>query len=209
MAIPELITIGQALFSEDVVSSAASPSRSENREQSEEISGARVREYQRELARLAASAGNSLRAERLSALAQQFNAWANDVDAMAQRVRMLKADALVKQDLRAVPESLRAIQERLERESDPNVHRSLEQTAAALHAQIQALEKFEATSRHAEAQLEATLASLGAIYTQALANLGTNQTADYRHLAAEVDERMHTLQDELAAIEEVRGIHNA
>ena len=38
-----------------------------------------------------------------------------------------------------------------------------------------------------------------------MTNLSTNHTADSRHLTAEVDERVRVLQDELAAIEEVRG----
>jgi hypothetical protein len=74
----------------------------------------------------------------------------------------------------------------------------------ARQSQLQSLEKLQSTARNAEVQLESTVASLGAIYSQALANQGTSQVADYRHLASEVDERVRGLRDELEAIEDVR-----
>lgn len=164
----------------------------------------RVREYQREVSRLAKSAPNAVRAERFTQLSKQFDAWVKDVEAMAQRVQMLRSNPLVIQDIKAVPESIRKLAGQLASETDPRVRQSLEQTLIARQGQMQSLEKLQATTRHAEVQLENTVASLGTIYSQALANNSTNQVADYQHLAVDVDERVRALQDELAAIEEVR-----
>lgn len=164
----------------------------------------RVREYQREISRLAKNAGNAARAERLNQLSRQFDGWVKDVDNMAQRVHGLRNNPLVMQDIKTVPESIRKLAGQLASETDPRVRQSLEQTLIARQGQLQSLEKLQSTTRHAEVQLENTVASLGTIYSQALANNNTTQVADYQHLAADVDERVRTLQDELAAIEEVR-----
>jgi hypothetical protein len=168
----------------------------------------RVRDYQRELARLAKAATTPVRAERLTDLSKQFDKWVKDVDGMAQRVQGLRCNPLVQQDLKSVPESIRRLAGQLAQEKDPRVRQSLEQTLIARQSQLQALEKLQSTARYAEIQLENTVASLGAIYSQALANQSTSQVADYQHLAADVDDRVRSLQDELAAIEEVRMTSN-
>ncbi len=219
MMIPEFIILGTTLLGEDKpsgnvvrvpVQSAATTSA-----QSVALSASgldaglaaqvtRVREYQREVSRLAKSAPNAVRAERFAQLSKQFDAWVTDVEAMAQRVQMLRGNPLVIQDIKAVPESIRKLAGQLASETDPRVRQSLEQTLIARQGQMQSLEKLQATTRHAEVQLENTVASLGTIYSQALANNSTNQVADYQHLAVDVDERVRALQDELAAIEEVR-----
>jgi hypothetical protein len=169
---------------------------------------ARVRDYQRELARLAKAAATPVRAERLADLSKQFDKWVKDVEGMARRVQGLRNNPLVVQDLKTVPESIRRLAGQLAQEKDARVRRSLEQTLIARQSQLQALEKLQSTARYAEIQLENTVASLGAIYSQALANQSTNQVADYQHLAADVDDRVRSLQDELASIEEVRMAGN-
>jgi hypothetical protein len=208
MAIPQVITIGQALLGE---SDAAQGVREKVRVDAVKADAIKhqyadqVRRYQEELEHRALLIESTTRSERLNVLAEQFGGWADKVEAMEEQVRLLKGDALVQNDLHTVTESLQTLQERILGESDAGVRRSLEQAATARRTQLAALEKLAATTRHAEAQLEATVASLGAIYTQAMTNLSTNHTADSRHLMAEVDERVRVLQDELAAIEEVRG----
>ena len=208
MAIPQVITIGQALLGE---SDAAQGVRENVRVDAMTVNEAehqyanQVRRYQEELEHRALLIESATRSERLYSLAEQFGGWADKVESMEEQVRLLKSDALVQNDLHTVTESLQTLQERMAREGDAGVRRSLEQAATARRTQLAALEKLAATTRHAEAQLEATVASLGAIYTQAMTNLSTNHTADSRHLTAEVDERVRVLQDELAAIEEVRG----
>ncbi len=219
MMIPEFIILGTALLGEDKpsgnvvrmpVQSAATTSAHSAAMSATGLDAGlaaqvtRVREYQREVSRLAKSAPNAVRAERFAQLSKQFDAWVKDVEAMAQRVQMLRGNPLVIQDIKAVPESIRKLAGQLASETDPRVRQSLEQTLIARQGQMQSLEKLQATTRHAEVQLENTVASLGTIYSQALANNSTNQVADYQHLAVDVDERVRALQDELAAIEEVR-----
>jgi hypothetical protein len=165
---------------------------------------ARAKEYQREIGKLAQTSKNPVRTERLKQLVGQFDGWVKDVETMAQRVQGMRLSPLVQQDLKAVPESIRSLAGRLATETDPRVRQSLEQTLIARQGQLQALEKLQSTSRHAEVQLENTVASLGTIYSQALANHSTNHVADFQHLASDVDVRVRSLRDELMAIEEVR-----
>ncbi|NJM40426.1 MAG: hypothetical protein HC853_06505 [Anaerolineae bacterium] len=66
------------------------------------------------------------------------------------------------------------------------------------------LEKLQSSMRQAEVQLESTVASLGTIYSQVLTAQSTNQVADYGHLAADVNEQVHQLQDQIEALEEVK-----
>jgi len=208
MTIPELITIGRAVLGWDGdaaprTSDAQKPAAAKAKTVEHRFAD-QVRGYEEELQHRGVLIESQVRSDRMHLLAKQFGDWADKVERMEEQVHLLRSDALRQKDLRTTIESLRALEERIAQERDANVRRSLEQTVAARRVQLDALEKLAATTRHAEAQLEATVASLGAIYTQALTNLGTNNTADYRHLAAEVDERVRVLQDELSAIEEVR-----
>ena len=202
IAIPEVITIGQALVGGG---DATLPSqKSEVHQPPVHRFADQVRAYQEELEHRAMLIESKVRSERLSALARQFEEWAEKVEHMEEHVALLQSDALLQNDRRMALDALRDLDARIARESDANVRRSLEQTVAARRTQLEALDTLSATTRHAEAHLEATVASLGAIYTQALTNLSSNNASDYQRLAADVDERVRVLQDELAAIEEVR-----
>lgn len=204
MAIPEVIMIGQALFTEAPAASQVQMHSQAKSKAAAHRFADQVRGYQEELEHRAALLESKARSDRLAALAKQFEGWAEKVEFMEEQVALLKSDALIQHDLRAASESLRDLDERMAREDDARVRRSLEQTMTARRTQLAALEQLASTTRHAEAHLEATVASLGAMYIQALTNLSSNSTADYQHLTAEVDERVRVLQDELAAIEEVR-----
>jgi hypothetical protein len=158
MAIPQVITIGQALLGE---SDAAQGVREKVRVDAVKADAIKhqyadqVRRYQEELEHRALLIESTTRSERLNVLAEQFGGWADKVEAMEEQVRLLKGDALVQNDLHTVTESLQTLQERILGESDAGVRRSLEQAATARRTQLAALEKLAATTRHAEAQLEA------------------------------------------------------
>ena len=165
---------------------------------------ARVRTYRLELERLAKNAAGSAQALRLSDLSRQFVDWEKDVQHMAERITGYKSNSIVQQDLRSVPEAIAKLQGQLMSESDPRVRTSLEKTLLNRRGQLASLDTLSTTMRHAEVQFESTIASLGTIYSQALAGQGTNHIADYSHLAGEVNDQVHNLNDQLAALEEVK-----
>ena len=52
--------------------------------------------------------------------------------------------------------------------------------------------------------MEGTRSMLGTIYSQILAGQSKEHVADCRHLLNEIDEEVHTLQDHLEALAEVK-----
>jgi hypothetical protein len=166
---------------------------------------AQVRAYKQEIERIAKTATpNTMNSTRLNELAEQFGQWTKQVELMAERVTNLRRNPLIMQDLTAVPVAIKKLETNLATEQDSRVRDQVERTLAARRSQLEALRKLENTKRHAETQLELTVASLGTIYSQALAGQSTNQIADYSHLAREVNEQVSDLRDQLDALEEVR-----
>ncbi|MCW1970154.1 MAG: 2TM domain-containing protein [Anaerolineae bacterium] len=164
-----------------------------------------ARAYQQEIARIAKAANSkTMYGARMSELASQFAGWTKQVEMMSERVSVLRRNPLIKQDSRAVPDAIRKLEAQLAQEKDARIRGQIERTLSARRSQLEALQKLENTTRHAETQLELTIASLGTIYSQTLAGQSTNQIADYSHLASEVDDQVRDLQDQLDALEEVR-----
>lgn len=164
-----------------------------------------ARAYQQEINRIAkATSGKGIHGARMADLANQFAGWTKQVETMAERVTVLRRNPLVKQDLRAVPDAIKKLEAQLAGETDARIREQIERTLSARRSQLEALQKLENTTRHAETQLELTIASLGTIYSQTLAGQSTNQIADYSHLAGEVNEQVRDLRDQLDALEEVR-----
>ena len=58
--------------------------------------------------------------------------------------------------------------------------------------------------KRAEIKIENTISALGTIYSQILTSKSTDYVADYGRLSEKVDEEVHTLQDHLEALEEVK-----
>ena len=165
---------------------------------------ARVRSYRLELDRLARNAAGSSQGMRLTDLSRQFADWEKNVQNMAERITGFKRNSIIQQDLRAVPDAIAKLQIQLSAETDPRIRATLQKTLANRQGQLDSLSTLTTTMRHAEVQFESTIASLGTIYTQALAGQGTNQVADYSNLAGEVNDQVRNLDDQLAALEEVR-----
>ena len=165
---------------------------------------ARVRAYRQEIDRLAKNAAGGAQAARMTDLARQFAAWEKDIQGMAERINGFKGNAIVQQDLRAVPEAIAKIEKQLASETNPRIRAPLENTLASRRAQLASLSTLSGVMRHAEVQFESAIASVGTIYSQALAGQGTNQVADYSHLIGNVNEQVASLNDQLAALEEVK-----
>jgi hypothetical protein len=106
--------------------------------------------------------------------------------------------------LEAVPKAITDLESRLAQETDPAIRSQLERTLANRRKQLAALERLQNTMKRAEIQIESTLSSLGTIYSQLLTGQSTDHVADYSRLSAEVEEEVHTLQDHLEALEEVK-----
>jgi hypothetical protein len=213
MAIPQFIIVGMAALAEDKdePGKAARVAATQFSQQATPMVDAslrddliRVRTYRAEIERLLKTAPNEPQRLRLQDLSTQFEGWQREVERMAERISAFRRNAVVQNDLQTVPVAIRKLLNQIEHEKDANVKVSMERTLATRSQQWGALQKLQSTMRHAEVQFESTVSSLGTVYSQALAGHGTNQVADYSHLAAEVNEQVGRLNDQLNALEEVK-----
>ncbi len=213
MGIPEFIIMSQILLRDNKGKSSSSAAlQSQPAAQTSAVltdstlavDMARVRAYRQEIDRLAKNAAGGAQAARMTDLARQFAAWEKDIQGMAERINGFKGNAIVQQDMRSVPEAIAKIEKHLESETNPRIRAPLENTLASRRVQLASLSTLSGVMRHAEVQFESAVASVGTIYSQALAGQGTNQVADYSHLIGNVNEQVASLNDQLAALEEVK-----
>ena len=165
---------------------------------------AQARTYRQAIDNLVKNTPAGPRKTQLADLAAQFAEWQRSVEHMADRITGFQQDKLIQQDLKSVPQSIRKLEAQLNAETDEPMRAQLTRTLEMRRNQLGSLERLQASMRQAEVQLESTVASLGTIYTQALANQSTTTIADHDNLTSDVNEQVRTLQDQLEALEEVR-----
>lgn len=164
----------------------------------------RAEAYQAEIDRLAQNSTDGNHQGRVQELATHVQAWTTSITNLAQRIEDFRQNKLIIKDLKDVPQSIASLEARLNHESDSMMRAELERTVTNRRQQLAALEKLQRNIQIAEIKIESTLSMLGAIYSQVLAGQSTRQVADYRRLLDEIDEEVHTLQDHLEALEEVK-----
>ncbi|MBN1219461.1 MAG: hypothetical protein JXM69_11070 [Anaerolineae bacterium] len=141
---------------------------------------------------------------RLQDLSNQITDWMAAIEAMARRIDTFQQNAVIRQDLASVPQSIKKLETQLASETDATIRAELERTLLNRKHQWAALQRLQNTMKQAEIKIESTLASLGTIYSQLLTSQSTDHVADYGRLSAEVNEEVRTLQDHLEALEEVK-----
>jgi len=160
--------------------------------------------YQAEITRLAQNPANANNQSRLQEMASHVQAWTLSITTLAHRIEEFRQNKLIGKDLKEVPKSIANLEERLAREANPSIKTELERTVTNRRQQLASLQKLQHNIQMAEIKIESTLSMLGTIYSQILAGQSTRQVADYRRLLNEIDEEVHTLQDHLEALEEVK-----
>lgn len=160
--------------------------------------------YQAEIDHLVQDSTDAANQHRVREVAAHVQAWTTSIINLAQRIENFRQNKLINTDLKEVPKSIASLEARLSRESDPMIIAELERTVNNRRQQLAALEKLQRNIQMAEIKIESTLSMLGAIYSQILAGQSTRQVADYRRLLDEIDEEVHTLQDHLEALEEIK-----
>jgi hypothetical protein len=163
----------------------------------------RAEAYQIEIDHLAQNSTDTNQ-NRVREVAAHMREWTTSITDLAQRVENFRQNKLISNDLKDVPKSVARLEKRLNSETDPIMRAELERTLTNRRQQLAALEKVQRNIQMAEIKIESTLSMLGTIYSQILAGQSTRQVADYRRLLNEIDEEVHTLQDHLQALEEVK-----
>ncbi len=157
---------------------------------------------------LKATSNQSNQAHRQQ-LATRINIWTEAIQNLGQRIASLRQDHLIRQDMATVPKAIEALEAQLASETDAAIRTQLERTLINRKNQLASLELLHSTIKRAEIQIENTLSQLGTIYSQILTSQSTNHVADYGRLAADVNEEVCRLQDQLEALWEVKGTYRA
>ena len=138
------------------------------------------------------------------ALMREVDTLVDAIEALVERIHNMRSDEVIQQDMKSVPEAIADLEARIAGETDPAMQKQLQRTLKNRQLQLESLEALENTIKRAEMQIESSLSELGTIYSQLLTGQSTSQVADYSRLAADVDEEVHLLNDQLEALREVK-----
>lgn len=154
-------------------------------------------------AAIQATPGEASRAH-LTRLTAPMEQWTEAIHRLVQRLNDLSQDDLLRRDLKAVPKAIADLETRRAAETDEVIRQQLERTLTNRRKQLESLEGLQSMMRRSEIQIESTLSALGTIYSQILTGQSTSEVADYDDLATDVDEEVRQLEDQLAALREVK-----
>jgi hypothetical protein len=163
--------------------------------------------YKAQINQVLKATSNKNDAARQQQLTVQINVWVEAIQDLGQRIDSLRQDHLIGQDMAVVPKAIENLATQLADEADAVTRLQLERALINRQHQLASLESLQSTIKQAEIQIENTLSLLGTIYSQVLTSQSTNHLADYGRLSAEVDEEVNRLQDQLEALQEVKGIY--
>ncbi|MCB0153156.1 MAG: hypothetical protein KDF65_00065 [Anaerolineae bacterium] len=161
-----------------------------------------ARRYQQQISRLLAGTRRS-QAQR-QRLVAQIALWLEAIEELAGYLAALQANAVIQSDLATVPEAMRALEAQLEATGDAALRLELARAVRHRRDHWAALAGVQRLTQQAHLHIDNTVAMLGTITSQLLAEQATHQVADYSRLSGEVDEATRRLQDQLEALREVK-----
>ena len=163
--------------------------------------------YKAQLHQLLQATSNRHNGRSRERLASQVNTWTEAITGLIQRITLLRRDDLFLRDLAAAPQALQLLETRLNQETEPVLRAQLERALDNRQKQVASLVRLEQIHAQAELQIEDTLSQLGTLYSQLLTHQSTHHIVDYDCLSADLEEAVGRLQDQLAALGEVKGMY--
>lgn len=147
---------------------------------------------------------DSLLRDHLQQTARGVDAWITEIYSLAQRLDMYQNDAIIAQDMKAVPQSIQTLSARLRAEDDPAMRAQLEETLKDKQAQFNSLRNLESLMERADSQLEGTLSALGTVYAQ-IQYVGAKDidSGQAQRLRQEIADRVAALQDLVHSVDDV------
>jgi hypothetical protein len=139
-------------------------------------------------------------------LIPQLDAWIDVIQALTQRLALLRHDDLVIQEIATVPTIIEALESQLLQTSDATIRAELEQALTHRRKQMAGLEHLQSTVKQAEIQIESTLSLLSTVYAQILTGQSVVRVATSHRFLTGIDEEVNRLQDRLEALCEVKGV---
>lgn len=138
-------------------------------------------------------------------LMTQIDGWIDVIQALVQRLALLRRDDLIYHELSTVPQIIESLELQLAQTSDATLRAQLEQALAHRRTQLAGLQHLKTTVQQAEIQIENTLSLLSTVYAQILTGQSVTHVANSSRFLADVGEEVNRLQDQLEALCEVKG----
>lgn len=139
----------------------------------------------------------------------EIDDWIGYLYELGKRVDRFEDNRLINRDRMQARSDLDALKRRLQAEPDERVKDEIRRSITIKETQLENLKTLEANIKRADIQMDNTLSALGTVYTQ-MQLIGSKDidSGSARRLKNEVHDQVMSLQDTIAAIDEVQG-HNS
>jgi hypothetical protein len=165
----------------------------------------RALEYRRLIGEAATKHTGAMRLH-IENTAVEINDWIEQIYKLAKRMDTFEENEIINRDRRMVPQDLKNLHRRLEREEAPSVRAELEEAIQTKETQLANLRTLENNIKRADIQLDHTLSALGTVYTQVqLIDSKDLDGVRARRLEEEIRDEVLSLQDTILAIDEVQS----
>jgi hypothetical protein len=141
----------------------------------------------------------------IESTASEINDWIEQIYTLARRMDSFESDQVINRDRRMVPHDLKNLRRRLEIEQDSRVQDELKEAIQTKETQLANLRALENNIKRADIQLDHTLSALGTVYAQVqIIDASKVDSARTQRLQQDIREEVLSLQDAIAAIDEVQ-----
>lgn len=142
--------------------------------------------------------------DHLQETANQIDDWIANLFSVAKRFDVFESDQTIQRDLRSVPQAVQSTQTRLRSASDPALRAQIETTLRSQQSQWNSLQTLQSTIERGKLQMEATLSSMGTIYSQLLLMDAKDiDSGRAQRLHDDISEQVQSLHEVVAAMDEV------
>ena len=148
---------------------------------------------------------DSVLTDSLVDTANQIDTWLENIYNLAFKLdRYYKEQEVLQGDKERAQESIKQLEQRIKLESDTKVQKDIEVTLASRRKQVETIESVEKTMDRGQLKLEATLSSLGTIYSQTmLVGAKDIDSSRAKRLSQDINEEVQDLDGILLAMDEV------
>jgi hypothetical protein len=129
---------------------------------------------------------------------------------LALRLDVYRFDALLAKSRAVVPDEIKSLTERRQKEINPVVQQDLDKVLASKQKQLQMLETLDTRMKQAELQLEQSLTALATVYSQVqLIDAQDVDSSRADRLRADIQEQIEQLNNLVSGINAVYDYHSA
>lgn len=166
-------------------------------------------DYHQRMRQLVRQTGEGVLRDRLTESVDGVDAWIGNMYRLSVRLDAYDGDKVIARDMKVVPQTLAQLQQRLGKETNPEVRGQIQQTLASTQAQWQSLRDLQGTMEKADLQLEKTLSDLGNIYSQ-LRQIEARDLDSGRaqRIADDITAQVSMLQDIVDSMDQVYSARN-